>query len=52
VLYEGQYMGKMIYSLTILVENVKGRRPLGRPRCKWEDNIKINIKVIGHERMG
>jgi hypothetical protein len=23
------------------------RRPLGRPRCKWEDNIKIELKEVG-----
>jgi hypothetical protein len=21
-------------------------RPLGRPRCRWEDNVKINFKEI------
>ena len=24
-----------------------GRRPLGRPRRRWEDNIRMNIKEIG-----
>ena len=24
-----------------------GKRPLGRPRCKWEDNIRLNLKEIG-----
>ena len=23
------------------------KRPLGRPTCRWEDNIRINIKEIG-----
>ena len=23
------------------------KRPLGRPRRRWEDDIKINLKVIG-----
>ena len=22
-------------------------RPLGRPRCRWEDNIRIDIKEMG-----
>jgi hypothetical protein len=26
----------------ILVEKPKGRRPLGRPRVRWEDNIKMD----------
>ena len=25
----------------------EGRRPLGRPRCRWEDNIKINLRDVG-----
>jgi hypothetical protein len=25
----------------------KGKRPLGRPRRKWVDNIKINLREIG-----
>jgi hypothetical protein len=24
-------------------EKPKRKRPLGRPRCRWEDNIKIDI---------
>jgi hypothetical protein len=26
------------------VEKVEGRRPLGRPRRKWEDEMKMNLK--------
>jgi hypothetical protein len=25
----------------------EGKRPLGRPRCRWEDNIKIDFTEIG-----
>jgi hypothetical protein len=28
----------------VLVEKPEGRRPLGRPRHKWEDNIRMNVK--------
>jgi hypothetical protein len=31
----------------ILVGKPEGKRPLGRPRCRWEDNIKINFREIG-----
>jgi hypothetical protein len=31
----------------ILVGRPGGRRPLGRPRSKWEENIKIDLKEIG-----
>jgi hypothetical protein len=24
----------------------KGKRPLGRPRCKWEDNIKMDHQEV------
>ena len=25
----------------------EGKRPLGRPRRRWEDNIKMDIKEVG-----
>jgi hypothetical protein len=25
------------------VDKPKGKRPLGSPKCRWEDNIKINL---------
>jgi hypothetical protein len=31
----------------ILVGIPEGKRPLGRPRRRWVDNIKINLRVIG-----
>jgi hypothetical protein len=31
----------------ILVGKPEGKRPLGRPRCKWVDNIKGDLKEIG-----
>jgi hypothetical protein len=30
----------------ILVGEPEGKRPLGRPRRGWEDNIKINLREI------
>jgi hypothetical protein len=33
----------------ILVGNPEGKRPLGRPRRRWEDNIKMDLK---RDRMG
>jgi hypothetical protein len=30
-----------------LVGNPKGTRPLGRPRRRWVDNIKIDLREIG-----
>jgi hypothetical protein len=31
----------------ILVEKPEGKRPLGRPRRRWVDNIKMDIRDIG-----
>jgi hypothetical protein len=25
----------------------EGKRPLGRPRCRWEDNIKMDFQDVG-----
>ena len=25
----------------------EGKRPLGRPRCRWEDNIKMDLQEVG-----
>jgi len=29
----------------ILVGKPEGKRPLGRPSCRWEDNVKMDLKV-------
>jgi hypothetical protein len=29
------------------VEKPEGKRPLGRPRHRWEDNIKMDLREIG-----
>jgi hypothetical protein len=31
----------------ILVGKPEGKRPLGRPRRRWEDNIKMDFREIG-----
>jgi hypothetical protein len=31
----------------LLVGKPKGRRPLGRPRHRWIDNIKIDLLEVG-----
>jgi hypothetical protein len=31
----------------ILVGKPEGRRPLGRPRCRWVDNIKMDLRRTG-----
>jgi hypothetical protein len=37
--------GRRVYRL--LVGKPEGKRPLGRPRRRWEDNIKIDLQEVG-----
>jgi hypothetical protein len=30
----------------LLVGNPEGKRSLGRPRCRWEDNIKTDLQEV------
>jgi hypothetical protein len=39
-------MGAVRGAYNILVGRPEGRRPLGRPRCRWKDNIKIDLREI------
>ena len=34
-------------AFTILTGKPTGKRPLGRPRRRWEDNIRIDLEEIG-----
>jgi hypothetical protein len=40
-------MGEVRGAYNILVGKPKGRRPLGRPRRRWEDNINMDLGEIG-----
>jgi hypothetical protein len=40
-------MGEKRNAYRILVGKPEGRRPLGRPRRKWVDNIKMDLRGIG-----
>ena len=35
----------------VLVGKPEGKRPLGRPRYRWEDNIKMDLQEVGCECM-
>ena len=34
----------------VLVGKPEGKRPLGRPRRRWEDNIKMDLQEVGGGR--
>jgi hypothetical protein len=40
-------MGEKRNVYRLLVEKPEGKRPLGRPRRRWIDNIKMDILEIG-----
>jgi hypothetical protein len=31
----------------VLVGKPKGKRPFGKPRCRWEDGIRMDLREIG-----
>ena len=37
--------GRGVYR--VLVGKPEGKRPLGRPRRRWEDNIKMDLQEVG-----
>jgi hypothetical protein len=40
-------MGEKRNACRILVGKPEGKRPLGRPRRRWEDNIRMDLREIG-----
>jgi hypothetical protein len=40
-------MGHRRAAYRVLVVKPEGKRPLGRPRHRWEDNIKMDLQNMG-----
>jgi len=40
-------MGEEMGVYRILVGKPEGRRPLGRPRCRWVENIRMDLQKVG-----
>jgi hypothetical protein len=36
---------------SVFAINLRGKRPLGRHRRRWEDNIKMYLQEVGYESM-
>jgi hypothetical protein len=45
-------MGKERGVYRVLVRKPEGKRPLGRPRRRWDDNIRIYLQEVGCEGFG
>jgi hypothetical protein len=43
--YSAYGEGRGVY--TVLVEKAELKRPLGRPRRRWENNIKVGLQEVG-----
>jgi hypothetical protein len=40
-------MGKKMNAYRLLLREPERKRPIGRPRRRWKDNIKMDIREIG-----
>jgi len=40
-------MGEEREVYRVLVGNLEGKRPLGRPRRRWMDNIRMDLQEVG-----
>jgi len=41
------HVGERRDSYRVLVGKPVGKRTIGKPRCRWEDNIKIDLQDVG-----
>ena len=44
-------MGEERGVYSVLVGKPEGKRPLGRPRCRWVNNIRMDLQEVGCECM-
>jgi hypothetical protein len=44
-------MGEKRNAYRILLGKPEGMIPLGRPRCRWVDNIKMDLRETGWDNM-
>jgi hypothetical protein len=46
------HMGEERNIYRVLVRKPEGKRPLERPRCRWENGIKMDLREIGVDLPG
>jgi len=46
------HMGEERGVYRVLVGKLQGKRPLGRPRRRWVDNIRMDLQEVGCEYVG
>jgi hypothetical protein len=46
-IYKRLCMGEERGVHRVLVGKPEGKRPLGRPRCRWKDNINMDLQGVG-----
>jgi len=44
-------MGEIRGAYRVLVRKPERKRPLGRPRRRWEDNVKMDLQELGYGGM-
>ncbi|KAJ4443183.1 hypothetical protein ANN_04833 [Periplaneta americana] len=42
-------MGESKNAYRVIVGRPQGKRPLGRPRRRWEENIKMDLREMGYD---
>jgi hypothetical protein len=42
-----EHMGERRGVYRVVVGKLEGKKPLGRPRRRWEDNIKMDLQELG-----
>jgi hypothetical protein len=40
-------MGESTCACRVLVGKPEGKKPLGRPKYRWQDNIKMYLREVG-----
>jgi len=46
------HMGEERWVYRVLVGKLEGKRPMGKPRHRWVDNIRMDVQEVGFGYMG